>query len=112
MLPRVIPSTEMNSVTISPTPPSSLINRRKDESVTPAIGASAKFGVIVTFPILISFVILKQQIVARLACRGNHGQEQRQGTIGFSRVVLQLQPTNRASQIVPWSRGAWTQVEV
>ena len=53
MLPRVIPSTEMNSVTIKPTPPSSLISRRKDESVTPAIGASTRLGSMLKLPIVI-----------------------------------------------------------
>ena len=48
MLPRVSPSTEMNSVTMRPTPPSSLMSRRNDESVTPAMGASTRFGLILT----------------------------------------------------------------
>ena len=48
--PRVRPSTLMNSVTINPTPPSSLINRRNGESVTPAMGASTRFGRIATLP--------------------------------------------------------------
>src|SRR5262245_8306992 len=51
IFPRVMPSTEMNSVTMRPTPSSSLIKRRKDESVTPAIGARTRFGVISTVPI-------------------------------------------------------------
>ena len=72
MLPRVIPSTEMNSVTIKPTPPSSLINRRNDESVTPAIGASARFGVIVILPMLSSLVMSKGESVARRCRAGNH----------------------------------------
>src|SRR5882724_1917410 len=82
MLPRVIPSTEMNSVTISPTPPSSLINRRKDESVTPAIGASAKFGVIVTRPMLSSLIISKGESVACVV--GGREPVQRLGSDGTS----------------------------
>src|SRR5712691_8927901 len=62
----------MNSVTIKPTPLSSFINRRKDESVTPAIGASARFGVILTLPMLISPVITKQKSLAHAASGRNH----------------------------------------
>ena len=42
----------VNSVMISPQPPSPRINRRKTVSVTPAIGASTVAGAISTPPIL------------------------------------------------------------
>src|SRR5437588_5829721 len=90
-----MPSTEMNSVTIKPTPPSSFINRRKDESVTPAIGASARFGVILRLPMLNSPIITKQK---SLAYGGNGRQRDTVGASLFSNLrharMLHSQPEN------------------
>src|SRR4051812_48488732 len=47
---RYKPSAEVNSVSIMPQPPSSLMKRRKTVSVTPAIGARRVAGAISTLP--------------------------------------------------------------
>src|SRR5437660_3354298 len=55
---RVRPSTEMNSETVRPTPPRCFSKRRKEISVTPAIGESTSGGLISISRILNALISL------------------------------------------------------
>src|SRR4030095_11331858 len=54
---RVSPSTEMNSETVSPIPPRAFNSRRKEISVTPAIGESTSGGLISMLRILKDLIL-------------------------------------------------------
>src|SRR5436305_3422956 len=69
---RVRPSTEINSETVRPTPPRCFSKRRKEISVTPAIGERISGGSISIFRILkglISIIKKPHEILPHVACK-------------------------------------------
>src|SRR4030095_16693810 len=87
---RVSPSTEMNSETVSPIPPRAFNSRRKEISVTPAIGESTSGGLISMSRILkglISFIKKPHEILPHVA-----------GETGTQAFSLANSPSGTASE--------------
>src|SRR2546429_7017327 len=80
---RVRPSTEMNSETVRPMPPRCFSKRRKEISVTPAIGESTSGGLISISRILNGLISLIKQPHEILP----HVAEMSDQTLSLSRVL-------------------------